>query len=200
MHWLWPFYTMSPTFQLGTRSEVVATVPVDDYHNMQFTFNRALGDSPAQRYGGDDTLPNTTDWLGRFRNAIDPTTDFGIDRDLQRRKPPNGQGWSGIPGGVPPQDEAMKWSQGRADRQGIADRSREHLGSTDAPIIRMRMRLLEAARALEERGTSPPGVDTPAVYRQRSGWAILPTSADYWEGTREEREAFQQLAEPSITR
>src|SRR5581483_6002110 len=189
MHWLWPFYTMSPTFKLGTRNEVVATVPVDDYHNMQFTFNRALGGEQRQ-FPGDRTLPNSTDWLGRFRNALDPTTDFGIDRELQRRKPPDGSGFTGIRGGVPPQDEAMKWSQGRAAGNGIVDRSREHLGSTDAAIIRVRHRLIEAAKALRETGATPPCVDAPQAYRQRSGWLVLPDGVDYWEGARELWEGF----------
>jgi phenylpropionate dioxygenase-like ring-hydroxylating dioxygenase large terminal subunit len=192
MHWLWPFYTMSPTFKLGTRSEVVATVPVDDYHNMQFTFNRAIdGNGDRRRFNGDDTLPNTTDWFGRFRNALDPSTDFGLDRELQRRKPPDGTGFTGIRGGVPPQDEAMKWSQGRAADNGIVDRSREHLGTTDSAIVRVRLHLIHAAKALREHGTMPPCVDTPAVYRQRSGWLILPGDVDYWEGARELREGFQ---------
>ena len=195
MHWLWPFYTMSPTLKLGTRNEVVATVPVDDFHNMEVTFNRVLGGAPArQGTEGDRTLPNTTDWLGRFRNALDPATDFGLDRDLQRRSPPDSTGWTGIPGGVPAQDEAMKWSQGRPDHNGIVDRTREHLGSTDAAIIRVRHRLIEAARALRERGTTPPGVDSPEVYQQRSGWVFLPRGVDYWEGTRELREGFQGAA------
>ena len=50
----------------------------------------------------------------------------------------------------------MTWSMGT-----IFDRSQEHLGSTDTLIIRVRRRLLAAARALEERGTTPPGVDHP---------------------------------------
>jgi hypothetical protein len=85
----------------------------------------------------------------------------------------------------------MKWSQGRAANNGIVDRSREHLGSTDAAIVRVRHRLLEAARALQERGTEPPCVDTPQVYLQRSGWVILPQTVDYWDGARERREEFQ---------
>jgi hypothetical protein len=201
MHWLFPFYTMSPTFKLGTRNEVVATVPVDDFHNMQFTFNRALGPrSERRQIGGDDTLPNTTDWLGRFRNALDPATDFGLDRDLQRRAPPNSTGWTGIPGGVPAQDEAMKWSQGRADRNGIVDRTREHLGSTDTAIVHVRLRLLAAAQALREHGTPPPALDTPEVYRQRSGWLILPRDVDYWEGARELRERLGGRAEAPARR
>jgi nitrite reductase/ring-hydroxylating ferredoxin subunit len=191
VHWLWPFYTMTPTIKLGTRAWVTATVPVDDYHNMQFSFVRILAhDERGDREDGGRTVPNTTDWLGRFRNAADPATDFGIDRDLQRRKPAINAGFSGIRGGVPIQDEAMKWSQGRHNG-GIVDRSREHLGSTDGAIIRVRHRLIEAARALQEHGTPPPCIDTPEVYLQRSGWVILPKDVDFWEGARDQREAFR---------
>jgi hypothetical protein len=200
MHWLWPFYTMSPTYELGSMSQVTATVPVDDFHNMQFTFNRYInGGSDQRELGGGRTLPNTTDWLGRFRNAADPTTDFGIDRELQRQTPPINAGFSGIRGGVPLQDEAMKWSQGRAADNGIVDRSREHLGSADAAIVRVRHRLLEAARALQERGTEPPAVDSPAVYLQRSGWVLLPRTVDYWDGARAMREGFQAERQPEAS-
>ncbi len=85
----------------------------------------------------------------------------------------------------------MKWSQGRAEHNGIVDRTREHLGSTDAAIVRVRLRLLEAARTLREHRTAPPCVDTPGAYRQRSGWVFLPRGVDYWEETRELREGFQ---------
>ncbi len=37
------------------------------------------------------------------------------------------------------------------------------------------------AKALEENGTVPIGVDTPEVYRQRSGEMIIPRSQDWWD-------------------
>jgi hypothetical protein len=51
--------------------------------------------------------------------------------------------------------------------------------------------LLTAARALRDNGTIPPGVDQPDVYRQRSGWALVPRDADFWEYLRPQREAFR---------
>jgi hypothetical protein len=79
------------------------------------------------------------------------------------------------------------------------DRSKEHLGTTDALIIRTRRKLISAARALRERGVTPPGVDTPDVYRQRSGGVILPRGLDWWSGTAELRARFSTIAsrEPS---
>jgi hypothetical protein len=76
----------------------------------------------------------------------------------------------------------------------IMDRTNEHLGTSDQLIIRTRRRLLACARALQETGEVPPGVDHPEVYHQKSGGIILPRSADWWEATREIRERFLALA------
>jgi hypothetical protein len=89
---------------------------------------------------------------------------------------------------VPIQDGAITWSQGA-----IVDRSVEHLGSTDVMIARVRRLLLSAARELRENGTVPPGVDEPGVYRQRSGWALVPKDEDFWEYLRPLREGFKDV-------
>ena len=70
------------------------------------------------------------------------------------------------------------------------NRSVEHLGSSDAMIIRTRSRLIRAARALAEAGAVPPGVDDPQVYRQRSGGIFLPVDAHWEEATAAYRQAF----------
>jgi hypothetical protein len=75
----------------------------------------------------------------------------------------------------------------------IYDRSHEHLGTSDAMIIRTRRRWLAIARAFAE-GVQPPNVDNPSAYRLRSGEVILPRSADWWDGSRHLRE--KSLAEP----
>ena len=56
----------------------------------------------------------------------------------------------------------------------IYDRTQEHLGTSDAMIIRARRRLLTSARDLRDKGTVPAGVDNPGLYRMRSGGALLP--------------------------
>ncbi|MBO0714921.1 MAG: hypothetical protein J2P59_09195, partial [Acidimicrobiales bacterium] len=66
----------------------------------------------------------------------------------------------------------------------VFDRSQEHLGTADAMIIRTRKRMLDAAQALAERQTVPPGVDEPEVYRVRSGGVVLPVEADWIEATK----------------
>jgi hypothetical protein len=93
--------------------------------------------------------------------------------------------------GIRQQDMAMTESMGP-----IMNRSREHLGTTDALIIRTRRKLLACARALAENGVAPPGLDQPEVYHQRSGGIILPRSADWWEATRAVREQFEAQPVP----
>jgi hypothetical protein len=72
----------------------------------------------------------------------------------------------------------------------IYQRHQEHLGSTDSLIIRMRRRLIAQAKALRETGATPIGVDSPEVYRQRSGEMILPRSQDFWIAYQAKRAKF----------
>jgi len=71
----------------------------------------------------------------------------------------------------------------------IVDRSAEHLGTSDLMIIRVRQRLLAAAKALAERGVTPPGVDAPAAYAVRSGGVFLLKGSNWIEETRELRQS-----------
>jgi len=81
--------------------------------------------------------------------------------------------FTGIPS-VRLQDDAVITSMGP-----ILDRTKEHLGTADAAVIRVRRRMLEAAKALRERGVPPPGVNHPELYRVRSCQAILPKDQDW---------------------
>jgi phthalate 4,5-dioxygenase len=66
-------------------------------------------------------------------------------------------------------------------------------------IIRTRRRLLDAARALAQRGTTPPGVDEPDAYAQRSGGVLLAEGANWIEDTVELRRAFVEHPELDST-
>ena len=88
------------------------------------------------------------------------------------------------------QDAAVTSSMGA-----IYDRRREHLGSSDAMVIRVRRRMIAAVRAHMRYGTVPPGVDDPEAYRVRSGGVFLPEGADWVESTRELRQAFVEHPE-----
>jgi phthalate 4,5-dioxygenase oxygenase subunit len=126
-------------------------------------------------------VPNTTGWHGRFNLPQSLDNDYMIDREAQRA----GKSFSGIPG-IRQQDMAVTESMGP-----IYKRYNEHLGTTDAMIIRTRRKLISAAKALRDNGVLPPGVDNPEVYRQRSGECILPRDAYWWDATKPMREVFE---------
>ena len=135
-------------------------------------------------------MPNTSDWLGRWRNAANKDNDYLLDREAQQRN----ESYTGIVG-IGTQDQAIVESMGD-----IYDRSQEHLGTSDSMIVKTRQRLINAARALQQEGVVPPGVDEPSVYLVRSGGIILPADADWIEATRHRRQAFVEHPEvdPSI--
>lgn len=184
-HFMFPFFVLTPGGLLGHQIAAHAWVPIDDEHTMMFSM--ALTMSPEaqairRRQGSrpPKLLPNTTGWLGRFRLAGNESNDYHLDRDAQER----GDEYSGMSGSHL-QDQAITESMGP-----VYDRTQEHLGSSDAMVIRVRHRLLAAARSLAEQGTVPPGVDHPEAYRQRSGGVILDTDADWIEATKELRQAY----------
>jgi phthalate 4,5-dioxygenase len=184
-----PFYTFTPPGVLGTKKGGGARVPMDDYHTMNFFMTAGRrGPNTGPQGAFKPPLPNTTDWFGRFRLEQNLGNDFLIDRELQAK----GEGTSGYSGieGIAMQDAAMTGSMG-----GIYDRSKEHLASSDAMVIRVRRRLIAAVQAHMRSGTVPPGVDDPEVYRVRSGGLFLPKGADWVEATRELRKAFVEHPE-----
>jgi len=94
--------------------------------------------------------------------------DFMVNQDVKRSV-----SFTGI-ASVRLQDDTVITSMGP-----IMKRWQEHLGTADATIIRVRRRMLEAARAFSERGVLPPGVEHPEFYQVRSCQAVLPADADW---------------------
>ena len=208
-HFLFPFFTMIPTGILGMQVLVRAWVPVDDNHIMFWSIaaprsrvgNGAAGGAAGlsaggrpvaaagSRAGGFEFLPDSPDWTGKFRLAQNKDNDYLIDRDAQRTT-----SFTGI-AGIHQQDQAVTESMGP-----IYDRTQEHLGSSDAMVIRTRRRVINAARALRDNATTPPGVDDPAVYRYRSGGVILPRDAEWLEATKGLRRAFAPAPPEQIAR
>jgi hypothetical protein len=73
----------------------------------------------------------------------------------------------GIPGfGV--QDQAIQESQG----DGMVDRTRERLGTSDTAIIQVRRRLMTAARSMRDQHAQAPARD-PRCFRVRSASIVL---------------------------
>ncbi len=202
-HFLFPFYTMIPTGTLGVQIFVRAWIPVDDEHTMVWVItaprsrqpSNVTGTTPAggaqaagvggsqaagvPSGGGNELLPPTSDWLGRFRLKQNKQNDYLIDREAQR----SGRSYTGL-ASVNLEDQAITESMGP-----IWDRTKEHLGSSDAMVIRTRRRLLQAAEALRDQGVLPPGVDDPSIYRVRSGGVVLPKGVDGLEATKELQKA-----------
>jgi hypothetical protein len=162
-------------------------VPLDDGHTMfvfiwwkhaksaqalpQPTFKDGTPIGGTGR-GGIKMLPNTTDWLGRWRMAMNEDNDWGMDRDAQRRN----KIYSGIDG-IHLQDQAITESMGP-----VTDFGFEHLAPSDQMITRTRRRLLLAARALRDTGERPASVDDPGVYRAaRSGYFTAPGDQAPWQ-------------------
>ena len=97
-----------------------------------------------------------------------------LDRAAQKA----GHAYSGIDG-IGMQDASLQESMGP-----IADRTKENLSSTDNGIVMARMRLLKAARALVDKGETPPGVD-PAHHRVRSAALILAPDQPFNQAARD---------------
>jgi hypothetical protein len=95
------------------------------------------------------------------------SNDYGIDREMQRT-----QSYSGIEG-LDVQDSMVQETMGA-----VAEHDKEHLVPSDLAVARIRRRLLNAAKALQDDGTRPPGVDQPDAYRRWCGYLIAPKEKD----------------------
>jgi phthalate 4,5-dioxygenase len=176
-NFLFPFWTQAPNGEFDSHVHARAWVPLDDGHTM-FCFlwwkrgvSAMTQPQPAFKDGrpiggtgrGNTFLPNTTDWLGRWRLAANASNDWGVDRAAQR----SNRIYSGIEG-IHLQDQAITESMGP-----ITDHTFEHLAPSDQMITRTRRRLLLAARALRDSGELPPGAEDAEVYRAaRSGYFV----------------------------
>ena len=182
--YIFPFYSMAPQNPLrGLVTHCRAWVPIDDEHSMFWTWNWHAGEArgfPAPAASGNAPgmamLPNTSDWMGRFRLVANRENDYLIDREVQRSEK-SGRGFTGIEG-VHLQDQMITEAMGP-----IYNRSREHLGTTDAMIIRTRRRIAGAVKAYRDHGALPENVDNQELFRVRTGWVVLPRGADFWEAT-----------------
>ena len=167
-----PIFTSVPS--IGSQRRAKAWVPIDDTHTLVWEPNWHPTDPLAQQHqSGKDRIPSSgMRWGegepgGRF--VASQENDYLIDRERQRRR-----NYSGLEESPPLQDGAIQESMGP-----IVDRSREHLGSSDAAIIRVRQRLREAALRLRDSGEEPPGVESPAAYRTYGSQMLLPRSANW---------------------
>ena len=145
-------------------------VPMDDENTMLYSIdfkpNGLFTEEELER--STNYLHTHTENLAGTDHAIqNKDNDYMIDRAEQA----SGESFTGMRGlGV--QDCAIQESMGP-----IADRTREHLGTSDIAIIQIRKMLLETVHA-HERGETPPGLD-PRDYKARSTRFELPPGVDY---------------------
>jgi phenylpropionate dioxygenase-like ring-hydroxylating dioxygenase large terminal subunit len=185
---LMPIFTMFPP--TGEHAEMVpghVWIPMDDATTLVWSVywhplrpvteggssNGTRTGNRSQAFAGpEEYLPPTTAPAGRWRWKANPSNDYLLDREAQRTKR-----FSGVPT-IPLQDQAMTESMGPT-----MDRTAEHLGSTDAAIIRARRRLLDAARQLRDTGVAPASVDHAALFRVRSASGLLPKDVSWLDAT-----------------
>jgi phenylpropionate dioxygenase-like ring-hydroxylating dioxygenase large terminal subunit len=164
-HFLFPCWTMAPFIAFEHYRIARAWVPLDDTHMMFIMIGPKSGPGSVGEVG--PLLPNTTDWLGRYRCVQNLGNDYHIDRAAQRT-----QSFTGIEG-VHIQDQAATESMGE-----ITDHGFENLAASDRMVVATRRRLLLAAKALAETGTLPPGTGAgaEAYGRMRGGFFLAPAT------------------------
>ena len=166
-HFLFPFWTITPSGPFGRHIYARAWVPMDDTHTMAV---RIIGNAGRVDPGGakqlgivtglEDLLPNSSDWYGRWRPRTSAENDYLLDRDKQKSN-----SFSGIPG-IAAEDQAVTESMG-----GVVNRMNEHLAPSDRMIAVTRRRLLDAARAVE-RGELPPAATAETYTGVRGGYFV----------------------------
>lgn len=155
---LMPFHKLI-AFQPGRPRGAHMWVPIDDencmIYSVEYRPDRPLVESDidrslAWRYIHAENIP------GSERCILNRDNDYMIDRDLQK----SGESYTGLKGfGI--QDCGIQESMGP-----IADRTTEHLGTSDIHLIQLRRYMLRALKALQNDGALPGG--DPAAYRKRT--------------------------------
>jgi nitrite reductase/ring-hydroxylating ferredoxin subunit len=166
--WIFPWFTLIPPFGPHALGGHI-WVPIDDENCWAWSINffpdRPLPeDELAAMQAGEGihykAIPGT------FRAVANPTNDWLIDREAQRRR----ESFSGV-AGFSIQDASLQESMGP-----LQDYSREHLIATDLPIVMARRSLYRAAMSLND-GVEPPGLSA-ASQRVRSASVLLERGVD----------------------
>jgi hypothetical protein len=176
-----PFFTYVPQPYLPVGGDnCLMMVPIDDSHYWRWNFssNPQNFDAQVERGYGKD-MPQAGPGTRQAAAGIAPNTqnranDYLIDRELQRTS-----SYTGIQG-IGQQDMAVTESMGD-----IYNRAREHLGTSDRAIIRMRSMLIKAAKDLDN-GIEPAGLTGPFStirsaernIRVEDDWRLLGTEQD----------------------
>ena len=183
-HFIFPFFAQVPDGTFANMIQATLSVPLDDNHTMTYVMAwkkrdmalRTLKDG-SYMPGGAPTmnyLPDTTDWLGRWRLKGNRGNDYLIDREEQA----SGKSYSGIQG-IGQQDQAMVESM-EGPEEGIVDRSFENLAASDRMIAMTRRRIIAAAQAHAKDGSVPSTVDRPELTRGARGGSFVCSDKIDW--------------------
>jgi len=187
--WVMPSFTMIPP-RGGHTVHGHFWIPIDDENCWAWSYDfhptRAITDAEreAMKAGKGIHVLNAP---GTYRPVANKDNDYLIDRAAQRR----GETYSGVEG-IAMQDASLQESMGP-----IVDRTKENLASTDNGIIMARHRLMRAAKALAEKGVTPPGVDL-AHQRVRSASVILPPDQPFKDAAHEALQTRRGVAPVSV--
>jgi phthalate 4,5-dioxygenase oxygenase subunit len=166
-----PNHALTPNAFPGENIHGQTWVPIGDEAAWVFCYtwnpDRPLTEDERRAYRAGRTVHATVDPRGvPLRNR---DNDYLIDREAQRRRT-----FTGIEG-VSEQDAMIQDSQGL-----IADRTREHLGPTDAAIIEFRRQVLRGVRDLQA-GVEPAAARAAGAYRLRGGSLVADRALSFEE-------------------
>jgi phenylpropionate dioxygenase-like ring-hydroxylating dioxygenase large terminal subunit len=175
-HFFFPFYTMPP----GDPKDAFLGhmwVPADDEHTINWRPRwspfRPLTESECQSFEFEH-LPPSSESYGHIRLAANSSNNYLMDWNVHKTKR------FGIPT-IHLEDVAISESQGP-----ICDRTKENLTQADEPIIMVRRKLLEAAKALRENGAPAPCASNPKIYANIRGLSLsLPRTMDWVAGAKQ---------------
>jgi hypothetical protein len=170
---LTPWFQMIPS-EPGQTISGHAWIPIDDENCWAWSVtwhpDRPLTEAELARMQSGDGIHALVD--REYRTLANKSNDYLIDRQQQRTV-----SYTGIKG-IGEQDMACQESMGP-----IYDRTSEHLGTSDAAIIRMRQHLLKLAQQLEK-GHEPQAAQLPQAYKVRSTTLHLKRDQDWTEVAR----------------
>jgi len=188
---LLPFYTLVPPQSMFPDLSGHAWVPVDDNHTLCIMFSYLPSEPLPPRtrklfnegHDGRETGHASRHAFVKKNPAV-PFSDYwtkfnpenGFDFDYQSQVT---KWFSGLPG---------LWVQDAACQTGIGpiyDRTREHLGSSDAGIAMTRRVLLESALAYRDRGVKPASAVDPNTFMIRAVSLKLPASVSWIDAGRQ---------------
>jgi phthalate 4,5-dioxygenase len=187
--WVMPSFTMIPP-RGGHTVHGHFWIPIDDENCWAWSYDFhptrpiTAAEREAMKQGKGIHVLNKP---GTYFPAANAENDYLIDREAQRR----GETYSGVEG-IAMQDASLQESMGP-----IVDRTKENLVSCDNGIIMARHRLIRAAKALADKGITPPGVEL-AHQRVRSASVILSPDQAFKDAAREALTARTGMAPASV--